>query len=85
MNEHVIGHAAIETQSSTHAVQTSVVLAIIFHRLLAGMTVPATPWSVDGHCVALLKALHAFSNFTDPTGILMPQRKLVGQTEIFFH
>ena len=84
-NDHVFGHAAIETEPATRGGQASMLLAIIFRRCLASMTAATSPRPIDCHCVALPPAGHALPERSDMARILVTKREGDGKGGVVEH
>jgi hypothetical protein len=74
-NGHVVGHAAVASQTDAHVGVRRGVLAVGVLTAGAGAAVLAAHGTVDQVRVALREALDAFAHFLDPPGVLMPHHE----------
>jgi hypothetical protein len=84
-NEHVLGHASVRSETSSHDREQRMILTVVFHRLLARMAVSAAPRTIDRDGVSFLEPRYTFPKFLDPAGILMTKRECAGEAQFFLH
>ncbi len=84
-NEHVFGHSAIITKSASKSRLGRPVLTIVFRRELTGMTVSASPRSINRNGISFLQTSDTGAGFCNPACIFMAQCKRWFKSQLLFH
>ena len=78
VNQHVLGHAAVEAETAAEGTVTSrrqLVLAVRVHSHHAARAGAAAPGTLHCHGLALAEALDALAELVDPAGVFVAQGK----------